>query len=290
MSKGDYASACPKFAESQRLDPGSGTLTALALCHAGQGKTASAWAEFMDVVATARRDGRADREEFARARSAELEPSLSRLSIVVPPEVARLVGLRVVRDGEDVGSPAWGSSLPVDPGDHVIEVTAPEKSSWKTTVNVGAKGDKKSVAVPLLEDARVLPPVPLPVVVTPAAGAHSGMSRGKLAGFVLGGAGLVALGVGSYFGIEAISQSSDAKAACPTTSCRSPAAVSENSTAKTDALVANFTIGAGVLALGAGAVLVLTSHESKAPSPSGGSRVVPWLGRNDGGLLWVRQW
>jgi hypothetical protein len=292
MAQGDYDGACPKFAESQRLDPGSGTLTALALCHAGQGKTASAWAEFMEVVATARRDGRADREKFARARAAELEPSLSRLTIVVPPEVSRIPGLSVVRDGEEVGAPAWGSALPIDPGDHVVEVTARGKSPWKTTVNVGPKGDKRSVSVPVLEDASTLPlpPGSFAATVTPAAEEHRGMSRTQLAGFVLGGAGLVVLGVGSYFGIEAVGKSSDSKAICPLASCNAPTAISDNNAAKTDAFVADFAIGAGVVAIGVGAVLVLTSHGSTAASPSRGSRLVPMVGRDGGGLLWIGPW
>jgi hypothetical protein len=197
-----------------------------------------------------------------------------------------------VRDGEEVGAPAWGSALPIDPGDHVVEVTARGKSPWKTTVNVGPKGDKRSVSVPVLEDASTLPlpPGSFAATVTPAAEEHRGMSRTKLAGFVLGGAGLVVLGVGSYFGIEAVGKSSDSKAICPLASCNAPTAISDNNAAKTDAFVADFAIGAGVVAIGVGAVLVLTSHGSTAASPSRGSRLVPMVGRDGGGLLWIGPW
>jgi hypothetical protein len=297
MATHNYAAACPKLAESQRLDPGTGTLIALALCHEAEGKSASAWAEFNEVVAAARNENRRDREKAARSHAAALALTLSHLTVVVAPEIGGLEGFELRRDDVVVGQPSWGSALPVDPGDHVVIATAHGKRPWKETVTVGAKGDMKTLTVPALENAPDTPIAPAPIapssmnVAPEVLPQETGSGRGKrIAGWVVGGAGLASIGAGSVFGVEAMSKSSGAKSLCSPTACTNPSAVSENNTAKADALVADFAIGAGVAAVGVGAILILTTHGSKEAPQRGGLEVIPLASRNGGGVGLYTRW
>src|SRR5438132_715593 len=101
VGEGKFAEACPKFAESQRLDPAPGTLLNLGGCYEKNGQTASAWATFKLAASIAKQRGRADFESVAREHIAKLEPRLSTLTITV---TARPDGLAVKRDGADVGA------------------------------------------------------------------------------------------------------------------------------------------------------------------------------------------
>src|ERR1700677_4816556 len=98
MADGKFAEACPKLVESERLDPGAGTLQNLWHCYEKNGQTASAWVTFKDAAAAADVKHRADWSSRARERAQALEPTLSRLTIEVPPD-ARISGLQVRRDG-----------------------------------------------------------------------------------------------------------------------------------------------------------------------------------------------
>src|ERR1700677_967970 len=120
MADGKFAEACPKLVESERLDPGAGTLLNLGHCYEKNGQTASAWVTFKDAAAAAELKHRADWSKRARERATALEAVISKLTIDVPPE-ARVAGLQVRRDGVEVGSAVWGTPIPTDPGDHAIE-------------------------------------------------------------------------------------------------------------------------------------------------------------------------
>ena len=106
--------ACPKFEESQRLDPALGTEFNLANCYEKIGKLASAYALYTEVAATARATGQQQREEVARQRAEAVKPKLTKLVIVAPPGSAGQ--LRVERDGREIGEAQWGFPVPVDPG------------------------------------------------------------------------------------------------------------------------------------------------------------------------------
>src|SRR5579862_1550121 len=66
LASGASPEACALLEESYRLDPAAGTLTAMAVCHEDLGKTATAWAEFNELVVKAQQTRRADREKLAR--------------------------------------------------------------------------------------------------------------------------------------------------------------------------------------------------------------------------------
>jgi hypothetical protein len=161
----NFAEACPKFAESYRLDPATGTLLNLASCHESQGKLATAWLEYSDALAVSRRDHRQSRVKFAEERIAAIEPKLSRLTLTLAPD-ADGTGLELALDGVQIGRAALGVPTPVDPGTHVVEAKARGKKSWQGSVEIGAAADAQTVTIPALESEPVV--VPPPPVITPA--------------------------------------------------------------------------------------------------------------------------
>lgn len=261
LDSGRYGEACQKLGDSQKLDPASGTLLALALCHEKQGHTASAWASYVDAASLARRDGRRDREESAQRRAAELEKQLSRLTIDLSVGARAIAGIEVRRDGQPVPASALGSPLPIDPGEHVVEATAPRRRPARLTVRIGPS-EATAVTIPVLEEETVQPP-PLTHREPAQSDEPSGVHPRRTFGVILGGVGLASIAVGGLFGMQAFSKADESRERCPSSRCADRSAFELNDDARTAATVSNVFIGVGAAAAVAGAVLFFTAPASR---------------------------
>jgi hypothetical protein len=302
MGQNRFGEACPKLAESQRLAPSGGTLINLAECYEKAGQTASAWVAWKDVAARANAAGKADVEKTAITRAAALEPALARLTLSVSPDTD-VPGLEVQRDGIAVGHAEFGLSIPVDPGSHTVEATAPNRQPLSTRVEVAPKQTDARLTItlaplPLATSGAALAQAPGPAngppartATAPAApsiapeadGAGSTMRTLGWVGVGTGAAGLV---LGSIFGLTAISKNNSATSdgQCSGTSCATRGGVSDTRDAQNAATLSNVFFVVGGVLTGAGVVLVLTA-------PSGPSvRLAPAVGQSAGGLALSGAW
>jgi hypothetical protein len=292
MAAGNYAEACPKFEESFRLEAATGTLLNLAVCHEKAGQTATAWAEYTDAAARARREGRSDREKFAADHARALEPVLARLTLAVPP-ATREPQLEVRVDGTLIGQASWGTAVPFDPGKHAVEASAPAKQRFSTEVELGA-GQSRTVEIPTLHPAASTKPVaakpgasgtsPTDSRTPPAKeGAATGGSR--VAAYVVGGIGVVGLGVGTYFGLRTFTKTKESDQAC-TPEC-TQAGVDAMNAAKTSAWISNIGFGVGILGVGIGTYLLLRPADGGQRNVA---RITPLVGPQGGGVVWYQPW
>src|SRR6478736_5409528 len=277
MKSGHFAEACPKLEESERIDPAIGTLLYLAECYEKTGRTRKA-AE------------RADR----------LQPTLSKLTLKVVPETAQIASLRVTRDNVVIAKTLFGVALPVDPGKYHIVASADGYQSYEADIEVLGNADSKALEIPALAQsttapvaaaaavpatqnappasAQTAPPPPNP----PPASGSNGL---RTAAYVTGALGVVSLGVGTYFGVKAISKNNDAKDHCPAgNTCNDPAGESLTNDAQSAATVSNITIGIGAAFVVAGVVLYLTSAPKEKPANSAHLEMHPLVGRDLAGI------
>ena len=293
MKDGNYAEACPKFEQSHRADPSAGTLLNLAKCYELLGRTASAWAQYKEAAVLARNSGRTAQQAAAEEGAAQLEPGLSKLTIVGPSPA--VPGLVVRRDGTDVGS-GLGIALAVDPGSHTIEASAPGYETWSTEIEVGAEGDKQSVTIPPLVEAEGSTDTPTATPDTSEPSSETtrttpedtgGGSNLRTVGFIVGGVGVALAGTGLVFGALAQSQASDAEndaTLCPNKEC-TPEGRAEIDGAKSKALISTIGVGVGAAAIVTGVVLILTSKSgAETARHRPGLRLTP-VATEQGGFL-----
>lgn len=300
MRGGNFAEACPKLESSQRIDPAVGTLLYLAECYEKQERTASAWVTFRDAAALARASNQLDRASVAEKRADQLQKELALVTIDVELEARKIAGLQVRCGPVPVDISLGTITVPVDPGQVTVEASAPGYLPFTRQLNVDAKG-RGTVSIPVLtSDGSTPAPSPSPVAVgvapaaapvDPQAGApaptppptDSESSATPIAPFVLGAVGIVGLGVGSYFGLQAMSDADDANELCPDGRCTSQHGEDLMDDARTSATVSNIAFGVGAAALVTGVVLYFAAPGADESTAEG---LVPLAVERGAGFAW----
>ena len=172
---------------------------------------------------------------------------------------------QVTLDGEPIGAGGFGTPIPVDPGDHVVRATAPGKKAFEESFRVAAQAPDHTTRVPALEaeaPPAASPPAPGPLEAVPAAApAETRRPSGhRTLGLVVGGAGVVVVGVGAFFGLHAFAEKHAAESECDATFC-TQAGLDAISSMKASEAVSTVSILAGVAAIGAGTYLVLSARQ-----------------------------
>lgn len=261
---GKFAEACPRFEESQKLDPGIGTQFNLADCYAHTGRPATALALFREVTKIAQMSGKAERQKAAEERATALEATVPRIRVVLTERAAASAkhgDLIVRRDGAPLAPDDIGKPMPVDPGEHVVAASASGHFPWEARVSVPAEGPALDVAVPALAE---VPPPPQKPRTSPL----------TYLGLGAAGLGIATVAVGAVFGLVAVNGKNDAK--CEGVDCRNAPDGSAQTLrdAQTSATLSTVFVVSGAVLIAGGTTLwllapkkstALTANASIAP-------------------------
>jgi hypothetical protein len=312
LGRGQIDAACDKLAQSQTLEPSGGTLMNLADCHEKQGKTATAFGEFLAAEELSKRDGRNARAAEAKRRAAALESRLSRLTILVPQTVP---GLEVRRNDQLLRGDQLGVAVPVDPGSHRVTATAPGYEPAALDVTLGARADAQTVTLPELQpqtssgaptpsapapapettattpEQSTLVPWKVPEPSLPVIPPDADESARTTIGWAAAGSGIALAGAGGVFYLLSLSANERAERGCPVQGRYDCSDEAIQAGEKRDTYATLATIGgvAGIAGIGVGAWLLLTSPSGEPsatpPVASRAPRLVPAVAPQSSSLL-----
>lgn len=291
LAEGKVSEACEKFEESHRLEPLLGALLNLANCREQEGRLATAWTRWGEAADLAAQTGDA-RKDFADERRRELEPRLPKLEIRVSGDPG---GMLIFSDGAEVRTALRGVPVPVDPGEHVVEVTKDDEVLFREKI-LSEEGKLRSVELDLAKIAtqpslgrrQGAPPKKPPPL--PAKPIETGTSTQAVVGFIVGGTGIAAAAAGFVFGGLALGEKSSAD---DPSNCTSQGACAQTgldaiSQAETFSHVSTGLVIGGATLTALGLVLVLTAPSDAASELEQRARLEPTihlgLAPNPGGL------
>jgi hypothetical protein len=268
MEAGDLARACPKFAESEKLDPAPGTLLSLADCEERARSFVKAREHYQ--LAASGFPKKDPRRAFATGRAQALEKRVAhvtlRLAADAPPDASVRLGEAVVPRSD------LGTSTAIDPGDVQVKVSAPGRKDNAFIVTF-AEGETKDVPCELgaLEAARASD-APLTTGPSAAAGedriSTSSSDPRRTVSYVLLGVGAASLIVGGVSGVLAAGKASTVKDHCDASSACDQEGVDAASSGRFLAPLSTVTLIAGAVLAGAGAYFFFASAKGHEAPPT----------------------
>jgi hypothetical protein len=253
IERGDYATGCPKFAESLKLVKRASTLLNLAQCEEHEGRLFSAlehWRQGADML-----EARDERLPIARGKVAAIEQRLPRVTLVAALDLPK--GTELTLDGAPLPPAMLGVEAPLDPGRHSVKISAPERADVEISIEL-TEGERRRVDLKAGAPLRMATFSSAP---TPAA--DPVVSRRTL-GFIAGGVGIAGLVAAGVTGVLVLSRDADIEEQCPDKRCSAEGR--ELIDGAGPLLVGNAIAWAvGVAGLGTGAFLLVTSGSGGAP-------------------------
>jgi hypothetical protein len=238
----------------------------------------------------------ADIRKDCMSRVEEVNPQIPTIAFAAKDATgADLSAVTVTMDGEVLTERLEGTALSIDPGEHkfTFETAGRAPVSMSLVIQQGQKDRRELVTfgAPTSLAVAVPPPqatVAEPPALTPAGGAVSqGLGTQKILAIVAGGIGLAGLGVGTGFGIVALSKKSSAQGICPTAECPTPAGVNDWSSAVSAGNVSTVGFVLGGVGIAGAAVLWFTAPRSTGASAGAASARV---GLGPGGISLKGTW
>lgn len=210
VNEGNWAEGCEKFAASMELNAAASTLINIAKCHEHDGKLTQAIVDYRRAIQlnqdTLGSDRKKALEQVAKDGIAALEPKIARVSLAVTnkPE-----GLEIKRDGINLPLATIGETIPLDPGSHTFEATAPGftketreislKEGESASLEIALKPEPKQTGPDKPVPDKPVPSKPVPDKPKPV---EPGVGGGAVWPYVVGGAGLLAVGGAVYFRLD----------------------------------------------------------------------------------------
>lgn len=251
--KRDYLTACAKFRESNRLDAALGTLFNIADCEEKIGRLATSWTLFREVAQRLPPDD--ERRGIALQRAQALDARVPRLFVHLTPTSHTAVVVQ--RDGVVLGSASLDTWLPVDPGEHVVVVAAPDTDSVSFVARIG-EGERSQL------DVQVGPPSVHRH--TTDEGARDSTRPDRTAAYLVGGLGAAGLLTGVVAGVLVLDRKKTVDQNCTEHVCNQ-AGYDAAQSGKTLGIVTTVGLITGAVGLGGATYLFLS-----APSPAEKSR------------------